>query len=232
MMGEIIVLEIEYAFGDNVGTIYPVVLLDNEDMVLVDCGYSGFLPLIEEAFERKGLNIKKLTKVVVTHHDYDHMGALNTLKQKYPNIEIIASYTEAPFIRGDKKALRLEQAERIQETLSDEQKAFGQAFCEMLRGVEACPVDIQVNGGDEFNWCGGCQIIDSKGHTAGHISLYLKEHKIIVTGDAGVLEKEKLVVANPQYAFDLKAAENSLRELLSYDASTYICYHGGIYRKN
>lgn len=39
---------------------------------------------------------------------------------------------EAPYIEGKKKSLRLMQAEALQDTLNDEQKAFGKAFCEIL----------------------------------------------------------------------------------------------------
>lgn len=232
IMGEIIVLEIKFNFGDKEDAIYPAVLMDESEMILVDCGYTGFLPLIEKAFEEKGLDISRLTTVVITHHDHDHMGSLKALREKYPYIKIVADDMEAPYIMGEKKALRLEQAEVIQELLPEEEKAFGLAFCEMLRKVEPCPVDIIIKPGEELNWCGGCQIIDTPGHTAGHISLYMKEHKTIIAGDAAVLDNEKLIIANPQYAFDINAAEKSLKKLEKYDAHTYICYHGGVYRQN
>lgn len=228
-MGNIIILEIKYMVDGNENIIYPVVLLDDQNMVMVDCGFHGFLPLIEKAFEDKGLNISQLTHVVITHHDLDHMGSLNALKQKYPHMKVVANEIEAPYISGEKKSLRLEQAEKRQDRLPEEQKAFGLAFMDLIRKTEPCDVDMKVKGGDVFDWCGGCKIIGTPGHTPGHISLYLGKHKTVITGDAVVLVNERLAVANPQYALDLQAAKRSKKELLDYKADTVICYHGGVW---
>ena len=88
-MENIVVIEIKYTVDGNENIIYPVVLLDDQNMVLVDCGFYGFLPLIEKAFEEKGLDINQLTHIVITHHDLDHMGSLKALKQKYPKAKVL-----------------------------------------------------------------------------------------------------------------------------------------------
>lgn len=226
-MSEIIVLNIKYNFGDVEDFIHPVILKDENEMLLVDCGYMGFMPLIEDAIKSEGLDCSKLTKILITHHDHDHMGALADFKQKYPHIKVVASELEAPYISGEKKSLRLEQAEAMQDTLSEDQKAFGETFCEILRKVRPVKVDMVVHDGEFMNWCGGCEIIATPGHTPGHISLYLKSKKTIITGDAAVLENNELVIANPQFTMDIEKAKKSILKLLSYDAEAFICYHGG-----
>ena len=40
-MENIIVLNIKYKFGDMEGFIHPVVLKDDNEMILVDCGIQG-----------------------------------------------------------------------------------------------------------------------------------------------------------------------------------------------
>ncbi|GAA4653830.1 MBL fold metallo-hydrolase [Anaerocolumna aminovalerica] len=227
-MEDIIVLNIKYKFGDTEEIIYPVILKDNKEMILVDCGYTGFLPVIEDAMKEKGLDCNQLTKICITHQDHDHMGSLADFKLKYPNIKIVASKIEAPYITGEKKNLRLEQAEAMQSTLSEEEKAFGEAFCEMLRAVKPVKVDILVQDGEIMDWCGGCEIVETPGHTPGHISLYIKNQKTMVTGDAAVLEDDRLVIANPQFTLDLDSANTSFVKLMKYDVETFICYHGGI----
>jgi glyoxylase-like metal-dependent hydrolase (beta-lactamase superfamily II) len=230
-MSDIIVLNIKFKFGDIEDIIHPVILKDNDEMMLVDCGYIGFMSIIEDAIKSEGLDCNQLTKILITHHDHDHMGALADFKLKYPNIKVVASEFEAPYISGQKKSLRLEQAEELQSTLSDEQKPFGKAFCEILRKVRPVKVDMIVHDGEVINWCGGCEIIGTPGHTPGHISLYLKSKKTIITGDAATLENNELVIANPQFTIDIDNANKSILKLLSYDAKTFICYHGGIVNK-
>lgn len=230
-MDQILALEIAFRFGEAEGVIYPVVLMDGQDTVLVDCGYVGFLPKLEAALQRKGIEAGALTKVLITHHDHDHMGALYDLKEKYPQVEVVASEAEAPYVSGAKKSLRLEQAEAMQAALPEEQKEFGRSFIELLRRVRPVPVDVTVRGGQILPWCGGCEVVDTAGHTPGHISFYLKRHKTVVAGDAMVVEGGKPQVANPGFALDLSAASRSLEKLLRYDASRYICYHGGLYTR-
>lgn len=199
-------------------------------MVLIDCGYSGFLQNIEEAMGEKGLDCNKLTKIIITHQDHDHLGALAQFQKKYPTIKVIASEVEAHYITGERKSLRLEQAEEMQKFLPEEQKEFGRRFIGILKNVEPAHVDITVKEGNTFPWCGGCEIIETPGHTPGHISLYLINKKIMITGDAAVIENNNLVIANPQFTLDIKKAEESLLKLKEYDVDTFICYHGGVYK--
>lgn len=231
-MEDIIVLNVNYRFEDIEGVIHPVVLKDINEMILIDCGYTGFMTIIEDAMKAENLDCNQLTKILITHHDHDHMGALADFKQKYPNINIIASRIEAPYIAGEEKSLRLEQAEKLQNTLNEEQRSFGEAFCKILRSIKPAKVDLLVSNGEVMNWCGGCEIVSTPGHTPGHISLYLKNKRTLITGDAAALENNQLVIANPQFTLDIESANKSISKILGFDADTYICYHGGVYKKN
>ena len=120
-MNKLIILKIEMSCGDVNDCISPAVLCDEENRVLVDCGYVGSLPKIEEALRQNGLTPEEITHIILTHHDHDHMGAAAAFKQKYPDVLILAS---AGSIRlRYQKSLRLEQAERLQGL--PEEKAFG-----------------------------------------------------------------------------------------------------------
>ena len=107
-MGACKVLDIQFEFQGAADHIYPVLLLNESDAVLVDCGYPGFMGLIESAMKRHGVSAADLTKIVLTHQDDDHMGAASEFVGKYPHIQIAASAVEAPYISGAKKNLRLD----------------------------------------------------------------------------------------------------------------------------
>lgn len=227
-MNRIIVLDIKFKFGNVVDVIHPVVLTDDKNMILIDCGYTGFFPALKQAMEENNLSCKDLTHVLITHQDHDHMGALSELKREYPYIQVIAGKEEAPYISGRLKSLRLEQAEAMQAELPEEQKPFGLAFCNILKNVQPVTVDMEVGDGDIFDWCGGCTIIGTPGHTPGHISIFVNQKKVMITGDAAALDHGRLVIANPQYTLDIKEAEASLQKIMTYGAKEIICYHGGI----
>lgn len=206
--------------------IYPVILCDEKNLILVDCGSIDSLNYLEKEINLQGFSFKDITGIVITHHDFDHLGTVNKLKKLYPHIKIYSSAEEEPYISGKKKSLRLEQAEQMQEFLSSpEEKKMGENFCKMLRKVEPIQVDVIVKGGDFFDWCGKCEIIDTKGHTSGHISLYLPIQKTIITGDAAYYNNGHLEIPNPQYALNLKEAKKSFEKILNLNAETILCYH-------
>lgn len=231
-MNKLDVLEIRFMHNGVENIIYPVVISDEHEMILIDCGYPHFLPLIKEAFERKALDINKLTKVIITHHDFDHMGSLAQIKREYPNVKILASIHDAKYINGEEKSLRLQQAETLYDQLPKEEKESAKLFHNMLESIENVDVDIELRNKDFFEWCGGIGIIETPGHMPGHISIYIREIKTLVSGDALVVEDGVLAIANTQYTLDMSMAKNSIKELLNYDIDQIICYHGGIYTKD
>lgn len=228
-MNEVVVLNIDFTFNNMINTIYPVILKDDREIILVDCGYPNFLPKIKEAARGKNIDLDNITKVIVTHHDYDHMGSLADFKNTYPNIQIMASQKEATYIMGKKKSLRLQQAEDIYDSLPDSLKEGAREIQKLFSSVNPANVDVILNDYEIFSWCGGVEIVPTPGHMLGHISLYLKEVKTLIAGDALVIENGKLGIANPEYTLDMKTAKQSIRRLLDYDIEKIICYHGGVY---
>lgn len=209
----------------------PTVLAGGDGAVLVDCGYSGSLQLLEEALRGCGVALEELAGLVLTHQDDDHMGAAAELKAVCPRLRIYASAEEAPYIEGVRKNLRLQQAEALQERLPEEQRDWGEQFCRRLRALRCVPVDVLVHDGDRFDWGGGCEIIATPGHTPGHISLRALDSEYLITGDAAVVENGRLAVANPGFCLNLEAAERSLRRLEQYRCRRYLCCHGGVYEQ-
>lgn len=231
-MNKLTVLDITFEQNGNKGAIYPVILSDENEMILVDCGFPGFLPLLKQVAVKKDIDISKLTKVIITHHDHDHIGSLAELKREYPNIKVIASIEEEKYISGKEKSLRLKQAESIYDKLPEERKAGARDFHKILESVEKVDVDICVKDKDFIDCCGGIEIISTPGHMPGHISIYHKESKTLISGDALTSENGKLCFANPQYTLDMPKAISSIKKVLNYDIDRIVCYHGGVCTEN
>lgn len=231
-MNKINILEIKVGFSDEINRIYPVIIEGEGEMILVDCGYPNFLSVIEEEAIIRGIDIKKLSNIIITHHDFDHMGSLAAFKRKYPSIKVLASIDDEKYINGSKKSLRLQQAESIYDFLSEEEKEGAKTFHSILESVEPCDVDICVKDKDFFDCCGGIEIVTTPGHMPGHISIYIKTSKTLIAGDALVIENNKLAIANPQYTLDMVAAKKSIIKLMNYEIDRIICYHGGVYKND
>ncbi|HHT29860.1 MBL fold metallo-hydrolase [Petrimonas mucosa] len=136
------------------------------------------------------------------------------------------------YIEKQKKSLRLEQAEKIYPTLSDGDKAEALKFHKTLESVEAVEVNDILENHQILPIGSGIEIISTPGHTEGHISLYVKEKKTLIAGDALVLVNEQLVIPYPQFAYDADKAKESVKNLFTYEIEEIICYHGGLVRGN
>lgn len=223
-------LDIQFKFNGQEQTLWPIIIHDESDVILVDCGYPDFLHFLEEAVTQNNITFDTITKLILTHHDVDHVGSAAALIRKYPHIEISAFDAEIQYINGTKKPLRLVQAESSLHEMTGEEKRNAEHFIRFLRSVEPVHVDRKLHTDEYLPWCGGIKVIHTPGHTEGHISLYLPANKTLIAGDAIVIEDGKLNIANPQYVWDLDEAVRSVQRLLTYDIARIVCYHGGLFQ--
>lgn len=83
--------------------------------------------------------MQQLSHILITHYVDDHIGSLSEFKANYPQVRIVASEIEAPFIRGERKPERLVQAENLLEQLSG-----------TSRNWTACTGDAAVNDQEQL----------------------------------------------------------------------------------
>ncbi|MGE7837462.1 MBL fold metallo-hydrolase [Viridibacillus arvi] len=223
---KIIELPIEFEFNGQKNHIYPSLIILNDELTLVDTGYTNFLPLIENEILKNGYEVKNLKNIIITHYDDDHIGSLYEFKEKYPWINIIASENESKYISGEMKSERLIQAEEMLKNMPNNEVEFGKWFIQQLKNLKYVSIDEKVHDGDRI-LDDKCRIIATPGHTSGHISLYFPSLNSVITGDAAVNEKQELIIANPNFCLDVDNAQQSLRKIKNLNAETYYCYHGG-----
>lgn len=211
-------------WGRN-STIYPVLLIDKEEIVLVDTGYPGQLDMIESEMKKHGLSVKQITKVIITHQDIDHIGCAKEISDM--GAKIYAHEIETPYIQGDKTPVKLAKMEENAGDLP----ADRMGFYKMLKN--AFPtlyvhVDEQVKDEQELPFCGGIIVYHTPGHTPGHIALLHKESNTLIAGDAANNSDGKLVGSNPIHTDNAEQAAASLEKIKSLGAKMIICYHSGL----
>ncbi|GAB3176047.1 MBL fold metallo-hydrolase [Telluribacter humicola] len=225
---EIYILKVSFSFNGREDSLYPVILRDQRDTILVDCGYEGFMPLIEKAAQVHGLSLRDHTGILITHHDIDHMGALAEIKAAYPSVKVYTSKLDEPYVSGKEKSLRLVQAEAMYDSLPEEHKPGAKYFQEMLKNMKPVAVHYAFSEDEEPPFLNGIQVIPTPGHMPGHISIYLQESRTLIAADAVVVEEGELEIANPHFTLDLHEAVNSVKKLRELEIDRIICYHGGM----
>lgn len=214
-------------------TIHPTLIWDDDTMVLIDTAHPGQLPLLINEVTSSGVSFENLRKVIITHQDLDHIGSLPAILEHFAHkVEIIANPVEQPYIQGEKQLLKLSSdaiAQAVNSLPEEVPEEWKIAFKHTLENPPKAKVNTTVANEEELPICGGIIVINTPGHTPGHISLYHKPSKTLIAADALKVHDGELMGPDPQYCSDFKLATKSIRSFLNYDIEKVICFHGGFY---
>lgn len=224
------VLDLKMDLFGAPSSVRPTLFWDEKEAVLVDAGFPGQLEQLREEIEQAGVALDRLTRLVVTHQDIDHIGGISALLALNDRIEVLAHEQDKPYILGEKQLIKLspERMAQLAERLSSLPEKRRRVTIDDFTNAKA-RVDRTLADGERLPYCGGIVVIHTPGHTPGHISLYLESSSVLVAGDALNVSDGRLVGPNPQLTPDLGQATGSLKKLAPYDIETVVCYHGGPY---
>ena len=213
----------------ELGSMNPILTWDASHLVLIDAGFPGQTDLFVKAIEDCGFKASDLTEIILTHQDIDHVGCVADLLKLAPAAKVIAHPVEVPYIDGTKTPIKLAQLENSSAPLTDQQKEWRQ---KLRAGFAQTKVNVgqKVEDQEVLPYCGGIEIVFTPGHTPGHIALYLKESRILVTGDALNFTGTKITGSNPVYTDDMAEAQRSLQKMKAINPKGYASYHSGFLR--
>ncbi len=221
-------LEITTAIMGGPTTIYPVLLKDQDNCLLVDTGYPGetSLQLLTHSLTESGVSPAALTGVILTHQDLDHIGGLPGLRAQNDALKVWAHTLEKPYVEGEKKLVKI--SKDITDGLNQMPEHIKKALMHVFENPPTSAVNETLADGEVLPICGGITVIHTPGHTPGHICLYLSDSKTLIAGDALTAKDGTLFGPVPEHATDIVQSRESLKKLLSYDIERVVCYHGGL----
>ena len=228
-------LELSAVMMNGPGSLYPTLIWDQKEAVLVDAGLPGMAPQFFKAMEQAGVPRKKLSRIIITHHDLDHIGSLNELqKGTAQRVEVLAHAAEVPYIQGERVPIKMspEMRPRMEELMKDMPEEQRLGMMQMMASIQKqnLKVDRQLGDEEEVPYCGGIRVIHTPGHTPGHICLYHEASKTLIAGDALFVEKGNLAPAPSFINADNPLAMDSIKKLTKIDIKNVIAYHGGLFR--
>jgi len=193
-----------------------VYLLVDDDLTLVDTGFSGRADLILEQIEELGYSPSDVKRIIITHHHADHTGGLAALKRA-TQAEVIAHPADAPYIDGTLPQPGPVRPQWLSKLL---------ARFSWLLATEPVVVDTLVNDGDELPILGGIKILHTPGHTPGSICLYLQSKDLLIAGDL-LAHRFGLRLPSKSFTVDIAQEIQSVKRVASLEFDI-ICFGHGL----
>ncbi len=230
-------LELPAILMNSPGMLYPTVMWDERELLLFDAGLPDMAPVFREAMAKAHIPLEKLSRIIITHHDLDHIGSLRELRRIAPGpVEVISHTEEVPYVQGERLPIKMTPGmrEKMAEQMKDLSEEQIQAMQSAMKGMQkqSVKVDRAIEDGEILPVCGGIRAIHTPGHTPGHTCFYLQATKTLVAGDALFVEEGKLCPAPPFINADTGMAYASLKKLSFFDLDNVIAYHGGLFCDN
>jgi glyoxylase-like metal-dependent hydrolase (beta-lactamase superfamily II) len=226
---EMLQLQVE-AFGVR-SELSPTLVHDEENAILIDTGLPGYWNALQQLMQEAGVPYEKLTAVIATHQDLDHIGSLPQVANgPAGRVKVYAHELDRPYIEGKLPLIKTNPT-TMAPLLNRLPEEARQRALAVFEHPPRADVDAMLGDGEELPYCGGIRVVHTPGHTAGHISLYLQRSKILIAGDALICEDG--VLREPVRAtLDMEEAMRSVRKLAKLDIEAIVCYHGGLCADN
>lgn len=192
---------------------------DKGTLTLVDTGLPGQEKGVFQAIQKMGYKTSDLTKVVVTHADFDHYGCLQAIRDG-TQAKVYASQIEAEAIRKGEQSRSLKPGFLFKVILS---------ILSFFYPTKPVRADRMLQEGDVLPGLGGIEVIETPGHTPGHISLFSDQQRILFSGDALRASQEgKLMPSHGVNTWDEKLAWESVKKIANREPEIICCGHGPV----
>jgi glyoxylase-like metal-dependent hydrolase (beta-lactamase superfamily II) len=197
----------------------PYLILEPTGLTLIDAGLPGSHRKILRYMSGLGYAPRGLRRIIITHSDYDHIGGLAALKAA-TGARVFSSSTEAEAIAKGKASRPLKPTNFFARLV------FG--LMDGLFKARPAQVDENLSEGEVLPILGGLTVLDTFGHTPGHISLYAPSVGVLFCGDSIVSEKTGLRGSSGMNNWDQAAADASVRKQAALGAKVVCSGHGSV----
>lgn len=196
--------------------VFPVncyIIEEQNELTVIDAGipasFKGIVKVIEQ------LN-KPLTNIVLTHAHEDHIGSLEHLKEQYPAACVSISIRDSRLLKGDRSLDAHEPQMPIKGGVP--------------KNLQIVPERLLKEG----DTIGSLEVVETPGHTPGSISLFVKNTKAMIVGDA--LQTKGKVAVSGQFVllfpfptlatWNKELALKSAKKILNFNPSLLAVGHG------
>ena len=199
-------------------------VIDGDEGALIDAGFSDEQSISGRLEMLKPFAGLKLRYIVITHHHFDHASGANRLREA-TGARIVMHEDEAPLLA---RAATRELPADVE--TPPERKEWRDSTLQFREESAKGAPDETVSDGDTLS-IGGLtlRMVHTPGHTAGHISPFLEQGRVLFAGD-NVLGVGTTAIPPPPHG-DMAQYVESLKKMQTLEADVMCCGHGPVVRE-
>ena len=194
-------------------------LIDTDGLTLIDAGLPGSHRKVLRYLSEQGYAPKDLKRILITHADFDHVGGLAALKAA-SGAKVFASPFEAQAMAEGHASRPLKPRRKIIKLIYDLMASL----------FKPAPVkaDEFLAEGQILPVLGGLQVVETPGHTPGHVSFFLPSAGVLFCGDSIVSEKNGLRGSGGANTWDQAEADESVQKQAALGVRMLCSGHGPV----
>ncbi len=198
----------------------PYVLVDPDGLTVIDAGLPRSERKILAYVASLGKSARDVKRILLTHSDLDHIGSLSSL-HKLTGARTYASQVEADAIAAGRPSRQIKPT-----GFSARRLMFA-----LLRPFMKAPrfqVDEILKAGQVLPVLGGLLVVDTSGHTPGHLSFFAPASGVLFCGDSMVADDKGLHGSRPGLTWDDAKARLAERNQSALGARIVCPGHGPV----
>ena len=215
---------VDLRFLGRAEIIATAILHGSPGVALIDPGPATAILELTSALTRKGIRFEDVRQILVTHIHLDHSGAVGSILETHPHIEVVVHGRGAPHLADPSKLLA--SAGRL----------YGQDMDRLWGDVKPVPpAQLRiVEGGETLSVVGReIKVEYTPGHASHHVSYLDTASRVAFVGDTAGIRRGSgtyVMPPTPPPDIDLEAWRVSEQKILAWDPDTLFLTHFGPYQ--
>jgi glyoxylase-like metal-dependent hydrolase (beta-lactamase superfamily II) len=185
-------------------------------------GMSYIVPDVLAQFERFGIVEEKITKLLILHAHFDHVGIVPFLKRRHPEMEVYASQRGWEVLRMEKAITTINEFSRMVARRTGCEEVYSNYDLDWRDDVTG----KAVREGDRMDLGDlSASILEIPGHSSCSIAAYIPEMKVLFASDGGGVPFADTIITSGNSNYT--KFQKSLERLKNLEVETLCADHYG-----
>jgi glyoxylase-like metal-dependent hydrolase (beta-lactamase superfamily II) len=194
----------------------------NDESMIINGGMSYIVSDLLRQFKEFGIDEERITKLLILHAHFDHVGIVPFFKRRHPKIDIYASRRGWEILQTGKAIQTINEFSRSIAKRTGEEKIYSTFDLDWRDDVTGKTVGdrdrIDLGGVD-------ISVLEIPGHSSCSIAAYVPEFKVLFPTDGGGIPFDETIVTSGNSNYT--KYQQSLEKLKDLEVEYYCADHYG-----